>query len=123
MQHWLHGPKPRLHCQPFPNCACSKGASARKLQSVRGKDAYKANDLLADQLVTVDQRLDYEAIVQIAEIDDQDVLYLNFDNVALGGCHTHPLLEVVALKGLQSVAARLPSLYSYEATAASCKVC
>ena len=70
--------------------ACSKGANARKLQSVRGKDAYKANDLLADQLVTVDPRLDYEAIIQIAEIDDQDVLYLNFDNVALGGCHTDP---------------------------------
>ena len=55
---------------------------------MRGKDAYKANGLLADQLVTVDQRLDYEAIIQIAEIDDQDVLYLNFDNVALGGGHT-----------------------------------
>ena len=71
--------------------ACSKKANARKLQSLRGKDAYKANDLLADQLVTVDQRLDYEAIIHIAEIDDQDVLYLNFDNVALGGCQTDPV--------------------------------
>ena len=99
IQQWLHGLQPHLLCQPLSHCACSKGANARKLQSVRGKDAYKANDLLADQLVTVNQRLDYEAIIQIAEIDDQDVLYLNFDNVALGGYHTDPHWAGLPLEG------------------------
>lgn len=50
----------------------------------RGQDAYKANKLMADKITTLEQHLDYEAIIQIAEIDDQDLLYLNFDNQALG---------------------------------------
>ena len=107
IQQWLHGLSHICAAATF-NRACSKKANARKLQSVRGKDAYKANDLLADQLVTVDQRLDYEAIIQIAEIDDQDVLYLNFDNFALGGCQTDPVSSGSAFKGMKCAAARLP---------------
>ena len=55
-----------------------------QLLNNRGQDAYKANKLMADKLTTLEQHLDYEAIIQIAEIDDQDLLYLNFDNQALG---------------------------------------
>ena len=50
----------------------------------RGKDAYKANKLMSSKIRSLEQHLDYEAIIQIAEIDDQDLLYLNFDNQALG---------------------------------------
>ena len=50
----------------------------------RGSDAYKANKLMSGKIRTLEQHLDYEAIIQIAEIDDQDLLYLNFDNQALG---------------------------------------
>ena len=39
---------------------------------------------MASKITTLEQHLDYEAIIQIAEIDDQDLLYLNFDNQALG---------------------------------------
>ena len=39
---------------------------------------------MANKIQTLEQHLDYEAIIQIAEIDDQDLLYLNFDNQALG---------------------------------------
>ena len=46
---------------------------------------------MASKIVTLEQHLDYEAIIQIAEIDDQDLLYLNFDNQALGGYFTAPV--------------------------------
>lgn len=39
---------------------------------------------MSSKIVTLEQHLDYEAIIQIAEIEDQDLLYLNFDNQALG---------------------------------------
>ena len=39
---------------------------------------------MSSKIQSLEQHLDYEAIIQIAEIDDQDLLYLNFDNQALG---------------------------------------
>ena len=61
-----------------------KAKNTYNLLKKRGRDAYKANKLMASKIVTLEQHLDYEAIIQIAEIDDQDLLYLNFDNQALG---------------------------------------
>ena len=63
---------------------CRKVATTYNLLRNRGKDKYRANQLMASKITTLEQHLDYEAIVQIAEIDDQDLLYLNFDNQALG---------------------------------------
>lgn len=63
---------------------CRKVATTYKLLRTRGKDKYKANKLMASKITTLEQHLDYEAIIQIAEIDDQDLLYLNFENQALG---------------------------------------
>lgn len=63
---------------------CRKVATTYNLLRTRGKDKYKANQLMATKITTLEQHLDYEAIIQIAEIDDQDLLYLNFDNQALG---------------------------------------
>ena len=70
---------------------CRKVATTYNLLRNRGKDKYKANKLMASNIKTLEQHLDYEAIVQIAEIDDQDLLYLNFDNQVLGETH-HTLL-------------------------------
>ena len=47
---------------------------------------------MANKIQTLEQHLDYEAIIQIAEIDDQDLLYLNFDKQALGNSSLVALL-------------------------------
>ncbi|KAA6427714.1 MAG: sn1-specific diacylglycerol lipase alpha, partial [Trebouxia sp. A1-2] len=62
----------------------SKVKNTYNLLKNRGKQAYKANKLMSSKIQSLEQHLDYEAIIQIAEIDDQDLLYLNFDNQALG---------------------------------------
>ena len=63
---------------------CRKVSTTYNLLRTRGKDQYKANKLMSSKITTLEQHLDYEAIIQIAEIDDQDLLYLNFENQALG---------------------------------------
>jgi len=63
---------------------CRKVKNTYNLLKNRGKSAYKANKLMSSKIQSLEQHLDYEAIIQIAEIDDQDLLYLNFDNQALG---------------------------------------
>ena len=63
---------------------CRKSKNTYNLLKNRGRNAYKANKLMASKIMTLEQHLDYEAIIQIAEIEDQDLLYLNFDNQALG---------------------------------------
>ena len=63
---------------------CRKVKNTYNLLKNRGKNAYKANKLMSSKIQSLEQHLDYEAIIQIAEIDDQDLLYLNFDNQALG---------------------------------------
>lgn len=52
---------------------------------------YRANRLMASRITTLEQHLDYEALIQTAEIDDQDLLYVNFENQTLGGApHIFP---------------------------------
>ncbi len=60
---------------------CRKVQNTYNLLRNRGRNAYKANKLMSSKIVSLEQHLDYEAIIQIAEIDDQE---LNFDNQALG---------------------------------------
>ncbi|KAL0022813.1 hypothetical protein WJX79_000883 [Trebouxia sp. C0005] len=88
----------------------SKVKNTYNLLKNRGKQAYKANKLMSSKIQSLEQHLDYEAIIQIAEIDDQDLLYLNFDNQALGDLPYMLALDrptksvVLAIRGTVSVA-------------------
>ncbi|DBA94054.1 TPA: hypothetical protein ACH3X1_001703 [Trebouxia sp. C0004] len=88
----------------------SKVKNTYNLLKNRGKDAYKANKLMSSKIQSLEQHLDYEAIIQIAEIDDQDLLYLNFDNQALGDLPYMVALDrptksvVLSIRGTVSVA-------------------
>ena len=81
-------PRPPFRCPSnsyLASCVpCRKATTTYNLLRNRGKDKYRANKLMASKILTLEQHLDYEAIIQIAEIEDQDLLYLNFDNQALG---------------------------------------
>lgn len=46
--------------------------------------AYKRNKLVRSKVKTHEQRMQYEAIIQVAQIQDEDLLYLNFNNTAIG---------------------------------------
>ncbi len=46
--------------------------------------SYKKNKLVRSKVKTHKQRLHYEAIIQVAQIQDEDLLYLNFTNAAAG---------------------------------------
>lgn len=46
--------------------------------------SYKRNKLVRSKLKTHKQRMQYEAIIQVAQIQDEDLLYLNFSNAAIG---------------------------------------
>lgn len=46
--------------------------------------SYKRNQLVRSKVKTHKQRMQYEAIVQVAQIQDEDLLYLNFSNAAIG---------------------------------------
>ena len=46
--------------------------------------SYKNNKLVRSKVNTHKQRLHYEAVIQVAQIQDADLLYLNFSNVAMG---------------------------------------
>lgn len=52
---------------------------------------------MADKITSLEQHLDYEAIIQIAEIDDQDLLYLNFDNQALGESRNAGTIQIAGV--------------------------
>ncbi|KAL0048262.1 hypothetical protein WJX82_011336 [Trebouxia sp. C0006] len=88
----------------------SKVKNTYNLLKNRGKSAYKANKLMSSKIQSLEQHLDYEAIIQIAEIDDQDLLYLNFDNQALGDLPYMLALDrptksvVLSIRGTVSVA-------------------
>ncbi len=49
--------------------------------------SYKKNKLVRSKVKTHKQRLHYEAIIQVAQIQDEDLLYLNFTNAAAGMSH------------------------------------
>ncbi len=70
---------------------CRKVAATHSLLHNRGKDRYRANKLMASKITSLEQHLDYEAIIQTAEIADEDLLYINFENQTLGGAQ-HILL-------------------------------
>ena len=55
--------------------------------------SYKKNKLVRSKVKTHKQRLHYEAIIQVAQIQDEDLLYLNFTNAAMGMscCSVHVL--------------------------------
>ena len=63
---------------------CRKSKTTYNLLRNRGRNAYKANKLMASKIMTLEQHKDYEAIIQNAQIEDQDLLDLNIDNPALG---------------------------------------
>lgn len=46
--------------------------------------SYKKNKLVSSKVKTHAQRMHYEAIIQVAQIQDEDLLYLNFSNAAMG---------------------------------------
>ncbi len=46
--------------------------------------SYKKNKLVRSKVKTHKQRLHYEAIIQVAQIQDEDLLYLNFSNAVMG---------------------------------------
>lgn len=49
--------------------------------------SYKRNKLVRSKIKSHKQRLHYEAIIQVAEIKDEDLLYLNFNNSVIGMSH------------------------------------
>ena len=51
-----------------------------KLLKARGWNAYKRNELNAEKITTMNLRLNYEAVVQYAEIEDNDLLYFSYAN-------------------------------------------
>lgn len=55
--------------------------------------SYKKNKLVRSKVKTHKQRLHYEAIIQVAQIQDEDLLYLNFTNSAMGA-HDKPGMSV-----------------------------
>ena len=60
-------------------------------QTAMGKrfHSYKKNQLVRSKVKIHKQRMQYEAIVQVAQIQDEDLLYLNFSNAAIGAlCST-----------------------------------
>lgn len=46
--------------------------------------SYKRNKLVRSKVKTHAQRMHYEAVIQVAQIQDEDLLYLNFSNAAMG---------------------------------------
>ncbi|KAL3138208.1 hypothetical protein ABBQ38_005429 [Trebouxia sp. C0009 RCD-2024] len=92
-----------------------KDEHGHKLGSIRvamGKrfHAYKRNKLVRSKVKTHEQRMQYEAIIQVAQIQDEDLLYLNFNNSAAGDvpyiiCLDRPSRSLVlSIRGTQSLA-------------------
>jgi hypothetical protein len=53
-----------------------------RLLTARGWNAYKRNELNAEKITNMTQRLNYEAVIQYAEIEDNDLLYFSYTNQA-----------------------------------------
>ena len=51
-----------------------------KLLTARGWNAYKKNELNAEKITNMSLRLNYEAVVQYADIEDNDLLYFSYAN-------------------------------------------
>ncbi|KAL3150176.1 hypothetical protein ABBQ32_000037 [Trebouxia sp. C0010 RCD-2024] len=92
-----------------------KDEHGHKLGSTRvamGKrfHAYKRNKLVRSKVKTHEQRMQYEAIIQVAQIQDEDLLYLNFNNSAIGDvpyiiCLDRPSRSLVlSIRGTRSLA-------------------
>ncbi|KAA6428206.1 MAG: hypothetical protein FRX49_01802 [Trebouxia sp. A1-2] len=81
--------------------------------------SYKKNKLVRSKVKTHKQRLHYEAIIQVAQIQDEDLLYLNFTNAAMGDvpyiiCLDRPTRSVVlSIRGTQSLADGATDLLAY----------
>lgn len=60
--------------------------------------SYKKNKLVRSKVKTHKQRLHYEAVIQVAQIQDEDLLYLNFTNSAMGRSY---LAEYVCCRCVQ----------------------
>ncbi|DBA78708.1 TPA: hypothetical protein ACH3X1_008620 [Trebouxia sp. C0004] len=81
--------------------------------------SYKKNKLVRSKVKTHKQRLHYEAIIQVAQIQDEDLLYLNFTNAAMGDvpyiiCLDRPTRSVVlSVRGTQSLADAATDLLAY----------
>ena len=50
------------------------------LLTARGWNAYKRNELNAEKITNMSLRLNYEAVVQYADIEDNDLLYFSYAN-------------------------------------------
>ena len=53
-----------------------------RLLTTRGYNKYKQNELNAEKITNMTQHLNYEAVVQYAEIEDNDLLYFSYTNQA-----------------------------------------
>ena len=53
-----------------------------RLLTARGFSAYKRNELNAEKINNMTQHLNYEAVIQYAEIEDNDLLYFSYTNQA-----------------------------------------
>jgi len=51
-----------------------------ELLTARGWNAYKRNELNAEKITNMSLRLNYEAVVQYADIEDNDLLYFSYAN-------------------------------------------
>ena len=51
-----------------------------KLLTARGWNAYKRNELNAEKITNMSLRLNYEAVVQYLDIEDNDLLYFSYAN-------------------------------------------
>lgn len=72
-------------------CACRQKLASVKLAMGTRFHSYKRNKLVRAKIKSHKQRMHYEAVIQVAEIKDADLLYLNFNNEAMGkACHKYP---------------------------------
>lgn len=63
---------------------CRQKVASIKLAAGSRFHSYKKNKLVRSKIKTHKQRLHYEAVIQVAEIKDEDLLYLNFNNSVMG---------------------------------------
>ncbi len=83
-----------------PSTKCQGPAAARRVKlpgplgrwkvyyellTARGWNAYKRNELNAEKITNMSLRLNYEAVVQYADIEDNDLLYFSYANQVRAG--------------------------------------
>ena len=80
-----------------------------KLLTARGWNAYKKNELNADKITNMSLRLNYEAVVQYAGIEDNDLLYFSYANQVRTSQHHGRCMRCSrSLQPVAIVAERLP---------------